>query len=256
MVYRENGRTADALAVNLSPKLDAAAADTSAAAAAPVAAGGRFANAVACVCGAGDVAQAVCLQLSAEGAAVVVADAAANRASRVAELVVAAGGRAWPVDEADSAEPDGARRVAEACANRFGGVDTLVMALPSSIEPAGVWAAASEVIPLLAARSDGPQSVVLCCCVGSEHDAPLARAANAGVESLTRSLAAQFAPAGVRVNCVRYAFGEEHIQLSQLCIKRPAEPAEIAKPVSFLLSREASYVTGTTLLVDGGMSAS
>jgi len=94
-------------------------------------------------------------------------------------------------------------------------------------------------------------------------------AAKAAVEMLTRVLAIEWADRGVRVNAVapgvtRTAMVEraiatgavnERLYVQRTPMRRLAEPAEIADAVVFLASERASFVTGTTLVVDGGWSA-
>ncbi|MFG1193442.1 MULTISPECIES: SDR family NAD(P)-dependent oxidoreductase [Xanthobacter] len=89
----------------------------------------------------------------------------------------------------------------------------------------------------------------------------------AAVISLTSTLAAEWGRSGVRVNGVAPAFtltelvreragnGERNLELFKQShlIGRMIEPEEIAAPVAFLLSSEASAITGTTLPVDGGI---
>lgn len=84
-------------------------------------------------------------------------------------------------------------------------------------------------------------------------------ATKAGLESLTRSMAIEFAKYGIRVNCVRpgatmtpmlpYEKGME----KTIPLNRVAEPVEVAKVIRFLLSKESSYVTGECITVDGGV---
>src|SRR5215472_13003174 len=94
-------------------------------------------------------------------------------------------------------------------------------------------------------------------------------AAKHGVVGLTRNAALEFAPAGVRVNCicpgivdtplVAVAFGAtEEIRETMHRfhpLGRMGKPEEIARCVLFLASEDASFVTGHALVVDGGVSA-
>ncbi|MCS7024582.1 MAG: SDR family oxidoreductase [Bryobacteraceae bacterium] len=93
-------------------------------------------------------------------------------------------------------------------------------------------------------------------------------ATKGAILSLTRNMALDYAPRGIRVNCVCPGF--VHTALTAAIFKDPAraeriralhplgrlgEPEEIAKAVCFLLSDDASFITGAALAVDGGLSA-
>jgi len=93
-------------------------------------------------------------------------------------------------------------------------------------------------------------------------------AAKAAVAGLTRAAAVELAPSGTRVNAIAPGIirtpmtadrFDDPAQLAWLMgrvpMRRNGEPTEIASAISFLLSDEASYITGVTLAVDGGWSA-
>jgi NAD(P)-dependent dehydrogenase (short-subunit alcohol dehydrogenase family) len=91
-------------------------------------------------------------------------------------------------------------------------------------------------------------------------------AAKAGILGLTRALALEVAPAGIRVNAVAPGYTrtellqqaldngslQEAWMIERVPLKRLADPDEIARVVRFLASDDASYVTGQTIVSDGG----
>ena len=99
-------------------------------------------------------------------------------------------------------------------------------------------------------------------------------AAKAALGGLTRSLAIDLAPQNIRVNAVAPGFirtqmsivngvdelegdlfKEQYVGRRRIPLARAAQPEEVAGPIAFLLSDAASYITGATLVVDGGLSA-
>jgi len=93
--------------------------------------------------------------------------------------------------------------------------------------------------------------------------------AKAGVTGLVRALAVELAPARIRVNCVvpgyirtaqilseRHSLGAAGLESTSAYIPlgRPGEPEDIADVIAFLASEGARYITGQTLVVDGGLT--
>lgn len=89
-------------------------------------------------------------------------------------------------------------------------------------------------------------------------------AAKAGVAGMTRSLARELGSRGITVNCVAPGFiatdmtevlpeAQKSALLAQIPVGRLGAPEEIAAAVAFLASKEAAYITGTELHVNGGM---
>jgi NAD(P)-dependent dehydrogenase (short-subunit alcohol dehydrogenase family) len=91
-------------------------------------------------------------------------------------------------------------------------------------------------------------------------------ASKAALEAYCRTLALELARTGVCVNCVapgivdtdmvaRYAQSREEIE-SRLPMRRYGQPEEVAKVVAFLVSGNASYITGESIKIDGGLTLS
>ena len=141
------------------------------------------------------------------------------------------------------------------------------------IDLKAAWLASKHVLPGM--KGAGRGSIVnvssLHGFVTLEGFFPYA-AAKSGLLGLTRSLALDYGPHGIRVNCVAPGFVRtrlvqesidrsdspdeaEREMVAGVALGRIGEPGEIAKTIRFLASDEASYVTGASLLVDGGLTA-
>ncbi len=243
----------------------------------------------AIVTGAGrGIGKAVAQALAGDGMNVVLADIEPEW-----ERAVATGLEVVGVDslvcETDVSRREEVERLIAATLERFGGLDVLVNNA-GIIAPAPVLEMTEEQWDRVVAVD--LKSVFLCSQAAGRHMverrsgaiiniASIAAergmhgranycAAKAGVVSLTRVLALEWAPFGVRVNAVgpgyvntelqQWAVQQGIVDLASRTASTPlgrlAEPAEVAGVVSFLASDRASYLTGQTIFVDGGWLAS
>ena len=102
--------------------------------------------------------------------------------------------------------------------------------------------------------------------VGGDGDHPAHHASKGAVRILTKAMAVQYGPQGIRVNSVHPGFmppirtttpntGAAEELVRQTPLQRTGETIEVAYGVLFLASDEASFVTGTELVIDGGFIA-
>ncbi|QLE72435.1 SDR family oxidoreductase [Streptomyces rectiverticillatus] len=245
----------------------------------------RFDGYAVLVTGAGrGIGAATAHRLAAEGARVLVTDLDGDRAARSAARIRAAGlaAEALACDVGDRAAVEAA--VAHAV-SRFGGLDVLVNNAYSfhpdpplvedvtdeawsrdlDITLTGAFRCVRAAMPHLAAARDGRGAVVSIGSVNGEQDYGnhAYSAAKAGLAGLTRTLAGQCAARGVRVNLVApgtvrtHGWDGRRGALERAAplypLGRVGEPEDIAAAVAFLASRDAAWITGVTLPVDGGI---
>ncbi len=237
--------------------------------------------------GAGGIGRATSLAFAAEGARVAVVDVQPDAAEAVAAEIRAAGGDAIALTADVSSETDIQRVVADTVA-AFGGVDVVfnnagIIRRTTAVETAadewdrvfgvnvkGIFLMCKHVVPVMEAGGGGSiintgsgwglkgggRAISYCASKGA-------------VVNMTRALAIDHGPQGIRVNSVNPGdvntgmLRDEARQLNQETgsflaeaadrpLQRMGEPSEIAAAVVWLASDDSSYVTGSALVVDGG----
>jgi NAD(P)-dependent dehydrogenase (short-subunit alcohol dehydrogenase family) len=245
----------------------------------------RFDGSVAVVTGGGrGMGRAVALRFGREGASVVVGELNPEHGAEVAEEIRAAGGTAISVAVDVSRVDDVARLFAEAV-RAHGTVDILVnnagIAVARSIldyteadwdrqmgvNVKGVFfcsqAAARVMMPKRRGRIVNFASTS--AFVSSSHPEVAYDTSKGAVRQMTVSMAAELAPHGINVNAVAPGTTATEMtkaslatdegmawQLARIPMGRVGQPDDIASVVLFLSSPEASYITGHTLVADGG----
>jgi NAD(P)-dependent dehydrogenase (short-subunit alcohol dehydrogenase family) len=248
----------------------------------------RLAGRVAIVTGAAaGIGRGIARRFAREGAAVVIADQDAAGAARASDEIAAVGGTAWAytVDVADRAQVDG---LVEAAVARFGRIHILVnnAAIALLYEPffeiseaswrrmidvnlTGAFWCSQAAARHMAAQRDG---VII--NIGSVNsfrpEAQVAHyaATKGGIMLLTRAMALDLAPYGIRVNAIApgairtkrtevFDADPAHREmvaraLGGIPLHRRGDPDEVAAAAVFLAGSESTYILGHTLVVDGG----
>jgi 3-oxoacyl-[acyl-carrier protein] reductase len=229
--------------------------------------------------GASGIGLAAVRRFAAEGARVVVADLDGEAARAAAEPL---GGRGVACDVGDPAQLDALVAGAGPLDVVFGNAGLLRTAPLESLTLAEFEAhlrvnltanllLAQRAAPVLRARGGG--AIVFTASLGGLRGTAGSAAYNAskgGLVNLTRSLADELAPHGIRVNClcpgwIDTAFndpfwshagaGERERIAASIPLGRQGTPDDVAPAALFLASAEAGYITGQTLVIDGGVQA-
>jgi len=240
--------------------------------------------------GGGGIGRATALALAREGARLAIADIAADAAREAVALVNAAGGQAISLSGEVARDAD-VRAMVEAVIGAYGRLDCAfnnagiagwqvdaagkktaewseeAFDRMIAVNLKGVWLCMKH--ELLRMQAQGSGAIVNTASIAGLAGLPTSSAyvaAKHGVVGLTKTAAIEYAEAGIRVNAVcpgyiKTPMTEETMRrrgaaiIAQTPLKRMGGPEEIAEMVVWLLSEQASYVTGAAYNVDGGWMA-
>lgn len=233
------------------------------------------------------IGQAIAERFAREGARVSLSDMKAEAGQAVADRIIASGGKAIFSHCDISSEADVDAMIQETVA-RFGTIDILVnnaaFAIYKLLHEYEQWEwdhvvavnlrslylTSRRCIPIMSEHHSG--SIIHIASAHARITAPGNApyvATKGAVVALTRAMALECAPHGIRVNCVLPGAietpmlmenwgdvpAEQHPLVPRIPLGRVGQPDEIARVVQFLASDESSYMTGSDVLVDGGISA-
>ncbi len=245
----------------------------------------RFAGQTAIVTGAGrGMGRSVAIGLAAEGANVVVADVDQDAAADTVAEIQGAKGQAMSV-ATDVSKVDDVRRLFKTAIEAFGGVDILVnnagIGIPKplldyteadwdkqlGVNLKGMFFATQEAARVMIPKRRGKivNFASTAAFVSSSTPESAYDISKGGVRQLTISVAAELAPHHINVNAVAPGTIMTELTLkvldteekmarasAKIPVGRLGKPEDMVGPVLFLCSDEADYVTGHTLVVDGG----
>jgi NAD(P)-dependent dehydrogenase (short-subunit alcohol dehydrogenase family) len=251
---------------------------------------GRLDGKVALITGAGSgIGRETALLFAAEGAKVVIADVSAEHGERVVAAITQAGGTALFV-KADVSAASDVQAMFDVVVDAYGSLHVLFN--NAGIFPAddggttdtpedtwqrvvdvnlrGVWLGCKYGIPVMLASGGGSiiNSASFVAFMGAATAQIAYTASKGGVLSMTREIAVEYARRGIRVNAlcpgpidtpllselmadpVRRQRRLVHIPMGRL-----GQPRELAQAALFLASDDSSFMTGSALVVDGGITA-
>ena len=252
----------------------------------------EFSGRTAIVTGAAaGIGRSIAARLVQEGAAVVLADQSGEQVEATAAALSASVGTAIPLT-VDVSDADAVREMMTVAIREFGGIDLLCNNAGTTIPRRtvehmadhewdrvldvnlrAIFLAVKHAAPYLR-HGSSPGIVNISSIDGFVAEAGIAAycASKAAVVNLTRAMALDFAPDGMRVNCVCPGMtdtpllrgflgqsGDPEVALSgrlrRVPLGRLVDPSEVAEAVLFLFSDAASAITGASITVDLGLGA-
>jgi len=240
--------------------------------------------------GTSGIGRAIAKRFALDGVSVVVVGRDEQRGEKVADEIRSAGGRAIFL-KTDVADSNQVHMMVQSALSYFGRVDILVNSAGIVVTgPAekvseedwdrvmdtnvkSVFLCTREVIPKMKENRNG-----IVINIGSMNGVQGFKggmpycASKAAVVMMTKIMALDYAPWNIRVNCINPGIVETPLFLSQFVgradaeeakratieripLRRFAKPEEIAELAAYLISEEASYLTGSILQIDGGVTA-
>jgi NAD(P)-dependent dehydrogenase (short-subunit alcohol dehydrogenase family) len=249
----------------------------------------RLANKVAIITGVGaGIGEAIAIRFAEEGATLVLNDISERAGQSTQKKIRDLGGQAT-LAVADISQEDGARSISDAAVQSFGGIDILINNAADftqkNVEQAevadwqkvlgvnviGTALVSKYAIPHMRARGGGAiVNMASMSGIIAQPDFATYNASKGAVLTMTKCMALDFAPYKIRVNsicpgCILTSASYREIERLGLTfeqwrdrvaplhmLNRLGEPIEVANAALFLASDEASFITGTHLMVDGG----
>jgi NAD(P)-dependent dehydrogenase (short-subunit alcohol dehydrogenase family) len=248
----------------------------------------RLAGKVAVISGGGGgIGTCISRVFAQEGAAVVVADMSTDGAEQVVAEIRSQGGRAT-LQALDVTQGDQVERMIQHAVKEYGRLDVLVtaqgwtqIAVAVNMSEAdfdrtiathlkGTWLLCKYALRAMLQQRAG--AIVNISSMQAYRALPgrvAYEAAKGGVSAMTRQLAVEYGPSGIRVNAIcpgvimtpllvamnaESSAEEKRLRIESYPLRRLGTEEDVAHAALFLASEESSWITGTDLFVDGGMS--
>lgn len=241
---------------------------------------------VAVVTGGGSgIGAEICRRLAADGCAVIVADRDEANASRVAAEIESGGGEAAP-QAVDVTKPDEVDATMRAATERFGSLDVMVASAGIGIQKPMMETSFEEWSTILSVNLTGvflcgKAAAIIMAKAGTGRIINIASvagmrgvsgrcaygASKGGVIALTQVMAVELGPLGITANAIApgpintpltdrmHTDATRQAYTASMPLHRYGTLGELAGAASYLASEDAAFVTGHTLVVDGGMAA-
>ena len=237
------------------------------------------------VTGAGSgIGAATARRFGRDGANVVLAGRRADKLEAVAQAIGAERALVCPTDVSHQEAVEG---MVGSAVGRFGRLDVLVNNAGTAALGGFLDASLDDYRRIMATNVDGAVYAIRACLphlletkgnivnvssvsgIGGDSGLAFYNASKGALTNLTRALALEFGPRGVRVNAVNPSLTKTEMTadmaenaeliakfMDRVALRRAAEPEDVADVIAFLASDDARFVTGVNLPVDGGVSSS